>query len=261
VPRLLADVEASWPLRGDDDRRGLLGQFLALHVIRTDAAKRWFAEAREESLAGVQEGWDQGLPFHQFAGHIRSDKERALKLMALINKLASGFASMHWTLLRFDEPMLLTCDQPVCPVPLLDEGERHEVDPTPARGWINTIEVRFPLSPQLGLLASWYPGPERDQPLRGSWAQAVNLNGALRAQASRQWFHDPRRIPPLPPAIFRETDLDFQPITPEVVPGYSTPAARKSPLRLGVLKEIETLIERQDDNAMFIARPRFARAA
>jgi hypothetical protein len=255
VPPLLRAVEERWPFASDDDDRGILGQFMALHVLRTDAAKQFFAVARENSLAGMRARWDKRMPFEQFAAHMRTDKERAHKLLTMVNKLASGFSSMHWTVLRFDEPMLITSDHPVCAVPLLDAGETREVDPTPAGGWMDTIEVRFPLTPHHGLICSWHPWAEQDRPVEGTWAHAVNFNAAVRGQAGRHWFHDPSRPPPLPALIYREVDPTLQPITPEIIPGYSREVARESPLRRGVITEIEDLIERQDDSTMFVARP------
>jgi hypothetical protein len=255
VPALLRDIDKRWPFPGDDVDRGILGQFMALHVLRTDGAKEFFAEARENSLGGMQAQWNASLPFERFADYMRSDGERARKLLAMVNKLASALSSMHWTLLRFQEPMLITSDQPVCPVPLLDEGENSPINPTPRGGWIDTIEVRFPLTPHHALLCSWHPWAESDRPVEGTWAHAVNLNAAVRDQAGRYWFHDPRRKPPLPSPIFIAGEPSLQPIVPEIIPGYSSGAARDSPLRSSVLTEIENLIERQEDSTMFVARP------
>src|SRR5687767_11788801 len=62
------------------------------------------------------------MPFEDFAAEMRSDKQRAIKLLAMLNKVASGLGSMHWTLVRCDEPIITTGDHPVCLVPLLDDG-------------------------------------------------------------------------------------------------------------------------------------------
>src|SRR4029077_5565648 len=99
----------------------------------------------------------------------------AVRLISLINKLSSVFGSMHWTLLRFDDPLLITSDQPVAPVPLLTPGVIEPFAALPGGGWLDTLEVRCPLTPHLALLATWHMGPEAE-PIAGTWQDAVNLN-------------------------------------------------------------------------------------
>ena len=255
VPSLLRSADHRWPF-ADDHERGILAQFIALHVVRTDATKHWLASAREDSLRKLHENWDNSVPFEDFAAVARSDKERAFKLLTMINKLASGFGSMHWTLLRFSEPLIITSDQPVCAAPLLDEGEQRPIQATPATGWANIVEFRFPLSPCLVLVGSWHPGDESDRPIHGDWNHAANINGVLRAQAQSQWFRvHPGPMPAFPSLICREVSSSFEPLAPRLIPGYSSAVARRSPRHLGVVAEIEKLIDRQDDQEMFIARP------
>ncbi len=74
------------------------------------------------------------MTFDEFVSHASSERERAASLLGMINKLATTFGSMHWTLIRFDEPLLLTSDQPVVAVPLLDRESRHD------SGWADTVE-------------------------------------------------------------------------------------------------------------------------
>lgn len=62
VPALLREVEERWPFAGDDDDRGILGQFMALHVLRTDAAKQFFAVARENSQRKSHAGTARANP-------------------------------------------------------------------------------------------------------------------------------------------------------------------------------------------------------
>lgn len=255
MPALLAEVEQRWPLAVED--RAVLAQFVALHIVRTQGFADWFAWERENSLEEFRDRFTKREGFDVFRREMRTDRQRALKILRMINKLGTLVASMHWTLIRFREPVLITSDQPVCPVPLLADGTQAEVAAMPATGWIDTIEVRFPLTPRLALLGTWWVAPH-GEPVEGSWAHAVNLNGAVRAQAYRQWFQTPHREPALPPAITREPVLHFAPISPKVIPGYSTQAARESGLRERTKAEGERLIELQDDSTLTIimAEPR-----
>ena len=65
----------------------------------------------------------------------------------------------------------------------------------------------------------------------------------------------------LSPAIFFEYEADFEPLAPRVLPGYDMEAARQSPRRRLISEEIEKMVESQDDQAMFVARPDSQRAA
>lgn len=263
VPDLLRTAEERWPFSDDRDR-ALLAQFIALHGVRNDAMKTWFEDARENSLRSISGRWDESdsVSFDQFAAHHRSDAERARKLLTMTNKLASSLASMHWTLLRFAEPIVITSDHPVCPVPRLGDGEEVEVAAMPAQGWGNIVEFRFPLTPRLVLLGSWHLDDESDKPLDAHWNDAAAINAVLRAQAQRQWFRvHPGPIPAFPGLIFREVDRSSGPIAPGLLPGYSTAVARQSPRRIEVVQQVERLIESEDDKMIFVARPQISRPA
>jgi hypothetical protein len=202
VPRLLKEVEDLWPYSPAD--RALVAQFIALHVIRSDAGRDRVMEAREAALTQLRTAADDPALVECVAATVSTDRSLAQRLYGQVNKFASIFASMHWTLLHFDEPWLITSDQPVCPVPLLHQGETAQIDGSAGKGWIDMIEVRFPLGPRHALLATWV-GPEHaEAAIPGSWQDAVNLNAASRAQARRQRFYDPRCSPPSPSLISRE---------------------------------------------------------
>jgi hypothetical protein len=108
----------------------------------------------------------------------------------------------------------------------------------------------------LVLIGSWFLGDDFDKPIDGGWDDAANINGVLRAQADRQWFRvHPGPMPAFPALIYRDVSTTFEPITPDLLPNYDSVVARHSPRRLGVVEEVGKLIERQDDDMMFIARP------
>jgi Protein of unknown function (DUF4238) len=239
IPDVLESVVEQWPLTGRVDGaetpRGLLAQFMALHALRTDAAKEGLAEARETSLDGMRDNWSAKLEFSRFEEWTRSDHQRASRLIGLVNKIATVLGSMNWTLFQFDEPWLITTDHPVCPVPLMDPD-----------GWANVLEVRFPISPYLGLLMCWQLEP--DPPIvSGTWDHAANFNAGLKAQADERWFRVPGRMPPFPSRIAREIDWNLPALAPQLFAGYDSATARDSGLRAAVLKAIDRFVETQDD--------------
>jgi hypothetical protein len=250
LPGALAAVEAGWPLSLDG--RGVIAQFLALHVLRTRAFPDWFEPVRNSSLAQYHDRFPSRKKYEKWKREMQSDRERSKKLLSLINKLSTVFGSMHWSLLRFDEPLLITGDQPVCPVPLLGPGAIQPVAAIPRDGWLDTCEIRCPLTPRLALIATWYMGPET-APVDGTWAQAVNLNAGTRAQAVEQYFQTPEREPALPAAIFAQPQPPLlAPISIDVLPGYSMAVAAESARRDQTTKRIEELIEKQDHETITV---------
>jgi Protein of unknown function (DUF4238) len=251
LPDAFGALASSWPLSAEE--RNVIAHFLALHVLRSHAFRGWFELIRERSLAelGVERFRSRGQR-RRFEQVMRSDRERGKKLISLMNKLATIFGSMHWTLLRFSEPVLLTSDQPVSAVPILDPGEIVEVAAIPDTGWLHTCEIRCPLTPRIALLGSWWMGLE-GAPIEGTWQQAVNLNTATRVQAVRYSFHTPERLPAVAPAIFREPPAPvLSAISPDVLSGYGNHAARESSRRALAMRTVRDLVERQDHQTVTV---------
>jgi Protein of unknown function (DUF4238) len=258
IPKVLATIGELWPLKeptdGSGSPRGLLAQFMALHALRTEAAKDWLVAARENSLDDMRRKWAGRVEFAKFEERARSDEERARSLIRMVNKIATILGSMNWTLLRFDEPWLITADHPVCPVPLMDVRGDTGVAAMPPDGWANVLEVRFPISPYLGLLCCWQLAP--DPPIvSGTWDYAANFNAGVKAQAEERWFQVPGPMPPFPGRIHCEVDPLLPALAPRFFPGYDSAAARASGLRAAVLKQVEEIVEKQDDSTMCIVRP------
>jgi hypothetical protein len=253
MPRVFAEVEGGWPLRRFD--RGLLAQFIALHILRTDGFRDWLARTHQASLPNYRQQLGDEL-FAEFSRRALSDTERTQRVLRLVNKVATAIGSMHWTLLTFDEPLLATCDQPVCPVPLGPPEAQHAGDPIAPRGWTNTLEVRFPISPHAALLATWLVAEGSARVAEPDWDIAANLNGAVRAQARQHWFHALGRLPALPPAILREPLTRFEPISPKLLPGYDARSAMTSQLRAGTDDAVNRLIDQNDDTTMILTTPR-----
>jgi hypothetical protein len=243
IPDAFAAVRRESPL--SLQTRSTLAQFIALHVVRTPAFRRWFEPTRDASIEQYRDQFPNATKFERWRQEMRSDEERAKKLLSLINKLGSVIGSMHWTLLRFDERRLITSDQPVCPVPLLTPGVIHPIEAMPADGWLDTCEIRFPISPQIALLATWYMGPERAS-LTGMWRHAVNINASVAQQAVNQRFQVPDVEPAMPGAIFLDRRPLLAPISIDVLAGYSLAAARESPRRRQTAEELERLIHDRD---------------
>lgn len=161
---------------------------------------------------------------------LRDDTQRNVRMLSLVPKAATIFASMGWTLVSFDRPMLATSDHPVVVWPLEPRARAPE-PPRFRAGLLPTLEVRVPLSPHLALLMTWRPADEPNV-VQGRAHHAKNINAFTVAQAERQWFHQPGTSPPLAGGRLLA-------ISPEIHSDYSHEDASQSPLRAEVSRRIQ----------------------
>src|SRR4051794_22697825 len=105
---------------------------------------------------------------------------------------------MHWSLVEFDEPVLATSDHPVVLWPI--DEERLRPDSAITAGAHRTLEVKWPLTPSLALLALWRDVGDKRAPVAGTEAFAESLNSLVIAQAEEPWIHLPDTTPPRQPA-------------------------------------------------------------
>lgn len=123
VAPLLREVDQRWPL--DNSAKATLAEFAALQLLRGPRFRHWGEQQLEQSIEemGADEGLkglpsEYGLPVRRqdverVADQLRTDTQRHVRMLALISKIASILGSMHWTLLRFDAPLLAASDHPV----------------------------------------------------------------------------------------------------------------------------------------------------
>ena len=98
----------------------------------------------------------------------------------------------------------------------------------PSRGFLDTIEVRFPVDPRHALLMTWRG--DEDTSVCGSFAQACNMNASISRQADKEWFFKPGAVAHrLNPATLQR---DVVPISTELFPEYTSAAALRSRRRL-----------------------------
>jgi Protein of unknown function (DUF4238) len=134
---------------------------------------------------------------------------------------------------RFDSPVLATCDHPVVVWPASDAG--RPVQPTVAAkiGIGNLFEVRFPIGPQAAILMTWQDRRDPREPVRGKTHHADNLNAFTIVEAERQWFYRPGSRRP------RKRAGAWMPLAPELLPGYSIPEAAYCRRRREIVGELQ----------------------
>jgi hypothetical protein len=176
------------------------------------------------------------------------DQMRVETLLKEIPRMASVFMSMCWSLARFDEPLLASCDQPVVCVPRLQSRQTLPIEAMPRSGFMETAEVRFPINPWQALLLTWAPQPDERDPIVGEFRHAADINRSTRAQPERDWFYQPGSRPPLlaPPTL----DRACKRVSYDLVRGYSLEIARKSRRRSKADTIMKELIESQATDLM-----------
>jgi Protein of unknown function (DUF4238) len=235
---VLKSLPSAWPL--PLQTKAIVAQFVALQLVRGPRWHRFHEEFVPQALA---EQRNKGLPGLTDVGtavagdeilsrvqeHLESDTERHVRMLSMYPKVATIFASMGWTLLKFPRPVLAVSDHPVVVWPL--EGARKPQPHPHGAGLLDILEVRVPLSSTLALLMTWRESDE-PQPVPGKRQYAGNLNAFTLAEAEQQWFHRPGTSPPI-------STGRLVPLSPLVYPDYSVEAARDSLLRAEVTRRLQ----------------------
>ena len=249
-------LASRWPVTGRD--RVVLAYFLSLHLWRNPYGRGRFIEFQRETLPRRVEGYSRDWTPRQveeFLGLVTSQRFRAEVLFGMLPRVASLLASMHWTLVSFDQRLLATSDQPVTIVPLLAPGTRAKVLPLPRGPLLECQEVRIAVNPSKALVLTWHDEPDDGPPIRGDDPLAAQLNRAVIVQADRQWFHHPGRRPTSLLAPLIEA-APCSPIGGLVVSGYGHQSALSSRRRADTAANLRELVESASDDEVRVVSVR-----
>lgn len=259
IPRLLSGLERG-QLPREGEGRATLAEFIALHVLRTEAFREWHTAEVEHSIAKAEADPNYDGPLEEVAEKLREPDEWLETFENTLASLGSAIGSMHLTFLKFEEPLLITGDHPVAAVPLMRPGQFSPFRGFPPGGCINTMEFRMPLTPSFAVIASWADRREARITVEAGEAEAVNLNLATIGLARRHWFSTPRRLPALPDPLVLE-QRHSTPLTTTLIPGYGYDAIVRSDRRKRTFETIERKIEEGSAGKMTILRPTYDLAA
>jgi hypothetical protein len=220
----LRDIKDRWPVNRDD--RADVAQFVAIHIVRTPSFGVLLRRTSDEAITA--EAARERLAPEAFAAAaklLKGPRMQASALLGQITRIGSILGSMQWSLLRFERAMLITSDQPVCLLPLAS------IPPSPAsavpeHGFLDTIEVWFPVDPRHLLLMTWRDAADAGTVLDGTYQQACSVNCWLRAQALEEWVSTPGSAPPflMPPVLTPQV----YPLSSEMFPGYTASTQRRA---------------------------------
>lgn len=237
---ILREIKERWPL--ERDTRSVLAEFLSLQYVRSPRWREWYASRSKDVVAAwVRDGSVVAEDKTNTETFLLTDHRRALRMYSMIPKIASTFGSMHWTLIEFREPLLMTSDHPVVGWPLgLRSGNPQLFGHS--TGIFEIFETRFPVSPTLLLLGAWVDRPiSAERIVRGAKQHASNSNALSIAYSERQSYFVLDTSPPV-------ANRRLVPLSPNFFPGYDDRAVLASTLRAQVQQAINALIQREPDS-------------
>jgi hypothetical protein len=243
----LRRLPGRWPL--DVDSRAAIAQFIAIHMVRMPAFMASIRQLGEEATREIVNKESprgrldaQGLALIE--GRLRSEDTHMNSLLRQVPRIASMLSSMRWSLVRFEDAALATCDQPVVLLPPAEVAYITPASSIPDYGAMNSMEVRFPLDPNLLLLLTWHEDADDTGCLSGTFAQACSVNAAVRAQRLEEIYFQPGTHPPFrSPPLLEERIF---PISMELLPQY-TPSAAIGSRRRRAAEQL--LLKMVDDQA------------
>jgi hypothetical protein len=229
---LSREAEKRFPLSRED--RSVIAEFAASQHVRSP---KWAEQNRRNHEALMAHIDAEGLPrfdpivnevikpgLKRSAAQLGTDTAQLATMQRWIYVTKTVFYAMHWTLIRFAQPVLITSDHPVVLWPATEEP-RPPMNGTGVR-LLDTLEARYPLTSQLCLLMTWRDEPDAPEILNGNREKSKNINGFTRAQAEDEWFYLPEATPPMPDNHSRLLPLSMQ-LYPDYGMGQVTSSRRR----------------------------------
>ncbi len=239
VTPVLREVEIRWPLGRDD--KAALAEFFAAQYVRGPRWRQHHEAFLEQEVEAWRAGRDEGLTrrptddeIEHMSKHHGSDTQTLIRMLSLIPKVKTVFASMHWTLIRFRRLALAVSDHPVVAWPL-SSGPSAPSAGSYAAGLLPTLEFTAPLSSRCALLMTWLDEPDQAATVTGAQHHARTINAFVIAHADRQWLHHPAARP-------RMASGHLLPISTLIHPGYNAAVAEHARRRVETSRVLQPKI-------------------
>jgi len=238
VQPLLASLGTHWPLSLRD--KATLAELFGFQLVRGAAFRDWhqgFIAASRESLLqealaaypGVASQISMPRAVSRAADMMSDDTNRLLRMLSLGHKVTAVLGSMHWTLLRFERPLIASSDEPVVVWPMQRRAAFPQANDRSV-GILNSLEIRVPVAARLLLVMSWHD--DVDGLARGRPDHARAANSFTIANSHNGWFAEPGSRPPT-------GQQRFLALTRQLLPHYDANAATASRRRQLISREIQ----------------------
>lgn len=219
---ILARLEESWPLA--DEERIRVAQWIAVMHLGSPASADRFPEHASRFWADIEANHPGIARAAAAERHELAEPDFWLfSMFAQVPLFATSIGMMHWSLIRFRKPLLVSGDHPIVDVPLLpgrDSGGANDLQ------FLDSVEVRLPVSPTAAVLLTWTDRDDRAPATWGRRQHARAINHATWARARQHIFWSPAIDPTHPSQNDR-----YQPLGEQLIAGYSTGMAFDSERR------------------------------
>jgi len=233
APPVLRSIDELWPLETED--KAILAEFFGYQLVRGPS---WLAWQDERALALVDNVGrvlpDRGRELDDLEVQAVSQTQRLGTMLDSGPRVAAIFGCMHWTLIDFSRPVLVTSNEPVVGWPSQEAPRTPQPSPHGLPDSLDFLEFRVPISSARAILMTWLDVPDAQMPrVTGNRQHAANLNAFTIANADREWFHLPGLNPPFAPAS------RLVPLSTELLPGYSSRVVALSRRRAEVARWLD----------------------
>lgn len=191
---LLRDLGDRWPLRNSDER-AWVALWLAMMLCASPRRRQHIPATVDRFFHALER--DAPLLAARTAGQRQELRETAFELDSMfweVSTVASLLGQMHWTLVRFARPELISSDHPVSTV-------LWTRDPTRSAGappvlLLDSLEVRVAVSPTTALLLTWADADDRVDAVHAALHHSRGFNRGAWEQAEQHRFWQPGTTPP-----------------------------------------------------------------
>ena len=209
---LMRDLSNRWPLR-DAAERAWVAMWLAMTLCASPRARDRIPADVEHFFADLER--DDPALAAVTAGDRSELSEPDFELDSMfegVSTVASLLGQMHWTLLHFDRPRLVSSDHPITASPWVSDTSRWMASPN--EFVLGSLEIRFAVNPTTALLLTWADRDDRLAARPGTTRHLHVYNHAAWEQAERHRFWQPGTMPEV------HAEQHAEPISVDLFAGY-----------------------------------------
>lgn len=217
---LLRNLGDRWPLRDSHERA-----WVALWMSMTLCGSPRLRDQIPSNVARFFRDLERERPtFAALTRRKRSELSEADfeldSMFAEVSTVASLIGQMHWTLLYFARPVLVSSDHPIDTVAWTRDRDRSVGAPDVLL--LDSSEVRLAVGPRAALLLTWADVDDRVEAVRAARHHFRLINSGVWDTAEQHRFWQPGVVP-----RGIEERQALRPIAPELFPGYSIRTSKR----------------------------------
>ena len=210
---LLRDLADRWPLR-DGSERAWVALWLAMTLCASPRRRQEIPETVDRFYRALESEDPLLAALTVGKRHELSEPDFELDSMFEdVTTVASLIGQMHWTLLRFGRPALISSDHPISSVLWTRDMSRSAG--APSLLVLDSLEIRVALGPTSALLLTWADADDRVDVVRAARHHLCAFNRGAWEQAERHRFWQPGTTP-----RDIEDKRPLAPISAELFRGY-----------------------------------------